>query len=173
MIEFNGVTIAFFVFSFITLAGAYAVVTNKNLFRGTVWLMVSLFGGAGLFLTLSAPFLAAVQILVYIGAIAILFTFAVMLTRSLTNVKERYYRPIPVAAASVLLFVLIIVGVISPIWMSNPQTPVSDEVIRTVDFGLALVSGYGFVIPFEVASLLLTAAMIGAIVIARDSDEQA
>lgn len=169
--ELNLVTIAFFVFSFITLAGAYAVVTNKNLFRGTIWLMVSLFGVAGLFLTLSAPFLAAVQILVYIGAIAILFTFAVMLTRSLTNLRDRYIRPTASIIGSVLLFILLIVGVILPIFAGNPQPPVSDEVIRTVDFGKALVSGSGFVIPFEVASLLLTAAMIGAIVIARDTDE--
>lgn len=170
--ELNLLTIAFFVFSFITLAGAYAVVANKNLFRGTIWLMVSLFGVAGLFLTLSAPFLAAVQILVYIGAIAILFTFAVMLTRSLTNQRERYVRPVASIIGAVLLFVLIVAGVILPLFALNPQPPVSDEVIRTVDFGKALVSGNGFVIPFEVASLLLTAAMIGAIVIARDTDEQ-
>jgi NADH-quinone oxidoreductase subunit J len=172
-IEFNFVTIAFFVFSAITLLGGYGVVTNKNLFRGTIWLMVSLFGVAGLFLTLSAPFLAAVQILVYIGAIAILFTFAVMLTRSLSNLRERYFRPAYSLIGAIVLFVMLVVGVILPIWGVNPQPPVSDDVIRTVDFGKALVSGNGFVIPFEVASLLLTAAMIGAIVIARDSDDQA
>lgn len=171
--EFNMVTVAFFVFSFVALAGAYAVVTSKNLFRGTIWLMVSLFGVAGLYLTLSAPFLAAVQILVYIGAIAILFTFAVMLTRSLTNLRDLYVRPVASLVGSVLLFVLIVAGVILPLFAANPQPPVSDEVIRTVDLGVALVSGNGFVIPFEVASLLLTAAMIGAIVIARDTDELA
>jgi NADH-quinone oxidoreductase subunit J len=172
MLEFNVVTVAFFLFSFITLAAGYGVVTNKNLFRGTIWLMVSLFGVAGLFLTLSAPFLAAVQVLVYIGAIAILFTFAVMLTRSLTNLRERYIRPQLSLIGAALLFVLIVVGVIVPLYASNPQPPVSDEVIRTVDFGKALVSGNGLVIPFEVASILLTAAMIGAIVIARDTDDR-
>jgi NADH-quinone oxidoreductase subunit J len=171
--EFNMVTVAFFVFSFITLAGAYAVVTAKNLFRGTIWLMMSLFGVSGLYLTLSAPFLAAVQILVYIGAIAILFTFAVMLTRSLTNLRDLYVRPQISLVGSVLLFVLIVVGVILPLFAANPQPPASDEVIRTVDLGIALASGNGFVIPFEVASLLLTAAMIGAIVIARDTDDLA
>jgi NADH:ubiquinone oxidoreductase subunit 6 (subunit J) len=171
--EFNMVTVAFFVFSFITLAGGYAVVTAKNLFRGTIWLMTSLFGVSGLYLTLSAPFLAAVQILVYIGAIAILFTFAVMLTRSLTNLRDLYVRPQISLVGSVLLFVLIVAGVILPLFAANPQPPASDEVIRTVDLGVALASGNGFVIPFEVASLLLTAAMIGAIVIARDIDDLA
>ena len=173
MLEFNFVTVAFFVFSLITLGGGVGVVTNQNLFRGTIWLMVSLFGVAGLFVTLSAPFLAAVQILVYIGAIAILFTFAVMLTRSLTNLRERYYRVWANALGAGALFVLLMLGVIAPVWVANPDLamPVSDEVIRTIDFGVALASGEGFVLPFEVASLLLTAAMIGAIVIARDADE--
>ncbi len=172
MFEFNVITLGFFIFSFITLAGAVGVVLNHNLFRGTVWLMVSLFGVAGLFVLLSAPFLAAVQVLVYIGAIAILFTFAVMLTRSLTSLTERFNRVWANAAASLGLFILLAIGVILPVWVSNPdlQLPVSDETRQTVDIGLALVAGEGYVLPFEVASLLLTAAMIGAIVIAREAE---
>lgn len=171
--EFNFITIGFIVFSLITLGGGFGVVTSRNLFRGTVWLMISLFGMSGLYVILSAPFIAAVQVLVYIGAIAILFTFAVMLTRSLTNLRVRYTRLWANLVAAIVLFVLLIVGVIAPIWVNNPDLhmPVSDEVATTTDLGLALVSGNGFVIPFEVVSLLLTAAMIGAIVIARESDE--
>ena len=177
--EFNFVTIAFFVFSFITLGGALGVVTTHNLFRGTIWLMVSLFGIAGLFVLLSAPFLAAVQILVYIGAIAILFTFAVMLTRSLTMLRDRYIRLWPSVVASVLMFVFFVGGIVIPTWGdAGPLAPdmaiVADApVARTIDLGIALSSGNGFVLPFEVASILLTAAMIGAIVIARDVDEEA
>lgn len=175
MIELNFVTIGFFIFSAIALLGAVGVVMNHNLFRGTVWLMVSLFGVAGLFVLLSAPFLAAVQILVYIGAIAILFTFAVMLTRGISNIKERFVRVGANALAAGAFFVLLVVGVIWPIWGANTAAhlPGSDQTIRTLDLGLALVSGNGFVIPFEVASLLLTAAMIGAIVIAREVDDEA
>lgn len=172
--EFNFITIAFIVFTFLTLGGAIGVVTNKNLFRGTIWLMVSLFGIAGYYVLLSAPFLAAVQILVYIGAIAILFTFAVMLTRSLTRLTVRYNRVWSSLATAVILFVLLVIGVIAPVWGTNEALfmPVSDQTVQTVDLGMALVSGNGFVLPFEVASLLLTAAMIGAIVIARDADEE-
>ena len=175
MTEFNFITIAFIIFSLLALGGGVGVVTNRNLFRGALALMVSLFGVAGLFILLSAPFLAAVQILVYIGAIAILFTFAVMLTRSLTQLRERYYRLWPSAIGSALLFTVLVVGVIWPVWGSNPdlQMPASDLVASTPDLGVALVSGTGFVLPFEVASLLLTAAMIGAIVIARDADDEA
>jgi NADH-quinone oxidoreductase subunit J len=167
--------IAFVVFSMITLGGAYAVVTTHNLFRATIWLMVSLFGIAGLFVLLEAPFLAAVQVLVYIGAIAILFTFAVMLTRSLTQLKDRYNRPYANLIAAILLFAFLMVGVIWPVWGGENANISSNimlaDVSNTTDLGVALVDKNGLVLPFELASLLLTAAMIGAIVIARDVDE--
>lgn len=174
MIQFDFSTIAFFVFAVLTLGGALGVVTNRNLFRGTIWLMVSLFGVAGLYVLLSAPFLAAIQVLVYIGAIAILFTFAVMLTRSLTRLNVRYTRLWPSALGAVLLFAMLVIGVIWPVFGGNElyNQPVSDVVRTTADLGVALVSGEGYVLPFEVASLLLTGAMIGAIVIARDADEE-
>jgi NADH-quinone oxidoreductase subunit J len=174
MIEINAQAIAFLIFSAITLGGALAVVANKNLLHGAVYLIISLFGVAGLFVLLSAPFLAAVQVLVYIGAIAILIIFAVMLTRSMTNMKEVFNRQWWMGAlVSILLFGLLMVGVILPIWGqngTNSNQPASDTVASTTDLGVALVDGNQYVLPFEVASLLLTAAMIGAIVIARDTD---
>lgn len=165
--------LAFVVFSLITLSGAVAVVTTRNLFRGTIWLMVSLFGVAGLYILLEAPFLAAIQILVYIGAIAILFTFAVMLTRGLTTIKERYNRMWFNLGGAILLFVFLMVGVILPVWYNwTPADGIMTATVQsTTDLGIALVDKDGLVLPFEVASLLLTAAMIGAIVIARETDD--
>lgn len=170
MIELNAISIGFFVFSIFTLGGAFGVVTTHNLFRGTIWLMVSLFGVAGFMVLLSAPFLAAVQILVYIGAIAILITFAVMLTRSVTHLENRYIRTIPSFVASLVLFIILIAGVTIPVFgdISPDTAPVVVKTTR--DFGLALVSENGYVVPFMLASLLLTAAMIGAIYIARDEE---
>lgn len=170
MLEFNAITIGFFVFSIFTLGGAIGVVTTRNLFRGTIWLMVSLFGVAGYMVLLSAPFLAAVQILVYIGAIAILITFAVMLTRSVTRLGDRYIRTIPSFIGSLVLFLILIAGVTIPVFgEQSPET--APAVVKTTrDLGLALVDGNGYVVPFMLASLLLTAAMIGAIFIARDED---
>jgi NADH-quinone oxidoreductase subunit J len=168
------IALAFGICTLLTLGGAIGVVTNRNLFRGTVWLMVSLFGVAGYFVLLSAPFLAAVQILVYIGAIAILFTFAVMLTRSLTQLKVRYTRFWPNLIGAAVLFVVLVGGIIWPVWGGEMPSAeiVNADVMTTTDLGLALVSKDGFVLPFEVASLLLTAAMIGAIVIAREADSE-
>lgn len=170
MIEFNAITIAFAAFSVFALGGAVGVVTTHNLFRGTIWLMVSLFGGAGFFVLLSAPFLAAVQILVYIGAIAILITFAVMLTRSVSHLQDRYFRVIPSILGSVVIFVILLFAVIIPVWGNQGVETAPALVKTTTDLGLALVDENGFVVPFLLASLLLTAAMIGAIVIARDED---
>lgn len=163
--------IAFFIFTLFTLGGAIGVALNKNLVRGAIWLIVSLFGGAGFFVLLSAPFLAAVQVLVYIGAIGILFTFAVMLTRGMTNITERFNDQSWLSAVlGVVVFLLMMVGVILPVWGSHDPNTASAVVATTFDLGVSLVDGNQYVLPFEVASLLLTAAMVGAIVIARDDE---
>jgi len=165
--------IAFGFFTILTLGGAFGVVLNKNLVRGAVWLIVSLFGIAGMFVLLSAPFLAAVQVMVYIGAIGILFTFAVMLTRSMTNMRQRFTTQWWSALIVVgLLFVFLMSGVIVPVWGGISPEQAGDVVATTTDLGVALVDGNQFVLPFEVASLLLTAAIIGAIVIARQHEEE-
>ncbi len=164
----NAVTIGFVVFSILTLGGGIGVVTTRNLFQGTIWLMVSLFGVAGFFILLSAPFLAAVQILVYIGAIAILITFAVMLTRSVTRIKTRYIRVVPSFVGSLLLFLVLLFGITVPIFGGHLPESAPEYVASTRDLGIALVDENGYVVPFLLASVLLTAAMIGAIFIARD-----
>lgn len=168
--NFTPEAFAFGFFTLLTLGGAFGVVLNKNLVRGAVWLVVSLFGVAGFFVLLSAPFLAAVQVLVYIGAIGILFTFAVMLTRSMTNLTDRFNGQWWLGGlVAVFLFLFMLVAVIAPVFGEIAE-PTSNSVATTIDLGKALVDGGQYVLPFEVASLLLTAAMIGAIVIAREDD---
>ena len=168
--------IAFAIFSIFTLGGGVMVVWSRNLVHSVLFLIVSLFGVAGFFILLSAPFLAAIQVLVYIGAIAILFIFAVMLTRSLTAIDVRFNRQwwLALAVSAVLVLVLVI-GIVLPVWGPNgtmPNQPQTDVVGTTREIGVALVSGDGYVLPFELASLLLTAAMVGAIVIAREADTE-
>ena len=175
MLELNAQTIAFFIFAVLSIGGALGVVTARNLIHGALYLIVSLFGGAGFFILLSAPFIAVVQVLVYIGAIAILIIFAVMLTRSMTTLRELFNEQWWMSAlVGALLFVLLTVAVIMPTWGANGtqgDQPVSDQVATTQDLGVALVDGNQYVLPFEVASLLLTGAMIGAIVLARDTED--
>ncbi len=98
-----------------------------------------------------------------------------MLTRSMTNLGETLNRQWWLSAVvGLLLFVFLVIGVIVPVWGQGSAfmaQPVSEVVGTTADLGVALVDGNQFVLPFEVASILLTAAMIGAIVVARDDDK--
>jgi NADH-quinone oxidoreductase subunit J len=175
MLELNAQTIAFFIFALFILGGGLGVVTTRNLIHGTLYLILSLFGVAGFFVLLSAPFLASVQVLVYIGAIAILIVFAVMLTRSMTRLRDLYNEQWVLSGiVAILLFALLAIGIVMPVWGQNgsrANIQPDPVVVDTVDLGKALVDQNGYVLPFEVASLLLTAAMIGAIVIARDDQE--
>jgi len=173
MIEITFETVTFAIFGGLTIGGGLGVVTGRNLIHSALWLIVSLFGVAGLFVLLSAPFLAAIQVLVYIGAIAILIIFAVMLTRGMTHMPDVYNRQWALSLVVALgVFALLLVGVILPVW--GPDGSVATDapavITTTRDIGVALVDKNQFVLPFEVASLLLTAAMVGAIAIARDED---
>ncbi len=172
MLELTPALIVFFIFALLSIGGALGVVASRNLIHGALYLIVSLFGAAGLFVMLLVPFLAAVQVLVYIGAIVVLIIFAAMLTRGMTQTKEIFNRQwwLSGLLALVLLAVLS-VAVLLPVWGPNgTNTPafVSETTVGVEELGVALVDGNQYVLPFEVASLLLTAAMIGAIVVARD-----
>jgi NADH-quinone oxidoreductase subunit J len=172
MIEITPALIAFFIFALLSIGGALGVVANRNLIHGALFLIISLFGAAGLFVLLLAPFLAAVQVLVYIGAIVVLIIFAAMLTRGMTQTREIFNRQWWLAGLlAVVLLALLSIGILLPVWGPNgTNTPdmLSAMTVGVSELGVALVDGNQYVLPFEVASLLLTAAMIGAIVVARD-----
>jgi NADH-quinone oxidoreductase subunit J len=155
--------------SFLILFGGFMMVTRQNLVHAALYLIVALFGVAVIFVLLDAGFLAVVQVLVYIGAIAILMIFAVMLTRGDVAREQD-----PVNAGfgwALLLAALFCFGLIVLIgqWPAvNTQAPALSADTDTVfELGTALVSPDGYVIPFEVASVLLLAALIGALVVAR------
>ena len=124
---------------------------------------------------LSAPFLAAVQVLVYMGAIVILIIFAIMLTQRVMGIKEAPNEQWPIGlimaalAFLVIAFVLIIAtsnGGATPL---IPTTAAADPSVNSIGtLGVALVDPSQYALPFEVASLLLMGAMIGAIVVGRD-----
>ncbi len=169
--------VAFIVLSVLTLGGGFMVARDRNLFHGALWLLVSLFGVAGLFVLLAAPFLAAVQVLVYMGAIVILIIFAIMLTRRVMGEREQTNNQWPIGLAMSALAFLVIAFIlwqatvstsagVRPLLPSAPGGAVSIDSIVT--FGKSLVDPGQYALPFELASLLLTGAMIGAIVIARE-----
>ncbi len=170
----NGLEIIFIVVAAVTLFSAVMVVSVRNLMHAALWLVLALMGVAIIFTTLQASFFAVTQLLVYVGAIAILIIFGVMLTRKVmedtgSQVIKSWWLP---ALVSALLFALIMVFVSS--W-SGFQTALNElpaGADSVVDLGKALVDPAGYVIPFEVASVLLLAALVGSIYIAIDRKEK-
>ncbi|MDQ7028369.1 MAG: NADH-quinone oxidoreductase subunit J [Ardenticatenia bacterium] len=160
--------VVFILAAIVTLGSALGMVTTRSVFVGALW-MVAVFGGvAALFILLGAGFLGIVQILVYIGAIAVLILFAIMLTPRVMGDPQapRYNRQWPlVAVMASALASLLVALVLRTDW------PVAQEGTPTIA-GFAVELGKGFmttyILPFEVASVLLLVALIGAIVIARE-----
>ena len=160
-------TIVFIILSLVTLGAAIAVVTTKNLFHSALFLILSFVGVAGFYILLEAPFLAAVQILVYVGAIAVLIVFAIMLTRRLMAkdlVQRNAQWGWSTLGAGLLFAVLgfVLVRVNWPV----VEAAVPEETITIL--GRELMGTY--VLPFEVASILLLVALVGSIIIAREKE---
>jgi NADH-quinone oxidoreductase subunit J len=160
--------IIFLVCAALIVGSAVMLVTTRKLIHAALWLVSVLFGVAILYVLLQAAFLAVVQVVIYIGAIAVLFIFAVMLTR-----KEALDRG-PQARSNwwiaALLTVLILAGLVFLIFSQSDVNRTAQAIPASVDtlrlLGTALVSPDAFVLPFEVASVLLLAALVGAVYIA-------
>ncbi len=169
--------VVFAVFAIITLAGALGVVLARNLFRAALLLLVSLFGVAGLFVLLAAPFLAAVQVLLYMGGIAILIIFGVMLTRGMVQARQVMNSQWDLAAVIGLITFVILMIVIVQVTQGEgaalPSLPRGDVATDSIaQLGAALVDPAQYVLPFEVASVLLAGALIGAVYIAREDEAE-
>ncbi len=164
----SGEQITFLVVAFVTLGSALMVVTSRNLVHAALWLIATLFSVAVIFALLSASFLAVVQVVVYIGAIAILFIFAVMLTRK--DMRDQGPQLNKNWWIGVLLAVFTFGGLFSMLqgWSGLSKTvsaiPVGFDAVS--ELGIELTSVTGYVLPFEVASVLLVAALVGAVYVA-------
>ncbi len=159
--------VIFFVSALLIVVSAILVVTVRNLIHAALWLIATLFGVAVLFVLLEAGFLAVVQVVVYIGAIAIMFIFAVMLTRrDLLSKSQQTNANWPVALGVSALALAGIAYIVSGFGFSLDRTlaPLPENTLKLL--GDALVSPSAYVLPFEVASVLLLAALIGAVYIA-------
>jgi NADH-quinone oxidoreductase subunit J len=160
--------IIFLVVAFFTLGSGFMVVTTGNLVHAALWLVSTLFGVAVVFALLNAGFLAVVQVVVYIGAIAILFIFAVMLTRK--DMRDQGPQMNRGWWAGALIAVLVFAGLFFLLqgWngLSKTASDIPSGFDAVAELGNALVSPDAFVLPFEVASVLLVAALVGAVYVA-------
>ena len=156
--------LAFYLFAALTLLSGLVVATSRNIVYSGFALLFTFFGVAGLYVLLSADFLAAMQVLVYVGGITVLILFAIMLTRDIADAAHSnpvLNRPASaLAAAGVLVMNLVVI-----LGSDFPRrTAVSFEPISG-GLGHQLLGKY--LLPFEVASLLLLGVLVGAVVIVR------
>ena len=163
----NSTQVIFIILSAVALIGALGVVVSRKLFHAAIFLVLSFVGVAGFYVLLEAEFLAAIQILVYVGAIAILIIFAIMLSRRMmsSEYRARNEQWLWALVAAVALFVILVVILVQVNW------PVVEAAVpgNTVsELGQALVSPDQYLLVFEVASVLLLVALVGAVIIARE-----
>ncbi|MFH0984110.1 MAG: NADH-quinone oxidoreductase subunit J [Candidatus Omnitrophota bacterium] len=152
------------------LVFALGVVTLRNLFHCALCLAAALIGTAALYVVLQAEYLAAIQILLYVGAVVTLVIFAIMLTEHLMGKTVRQNNSqSPLAIAGLAGFVVLLTGLIlkTP-W---PVTPTALKAkVSVMGLGKALMGTYVF--PFEVISVILIAALIGTVIIAKKDPEE-
>ena len=185
--------IVFWLLSVMAVGGALGVVMIPDLFRAALLLIVVFIAVAGFFILLSAEFLAVGQVLIYVGAIAILIIFAVMLTRDVQHGNLPNRLQIPAIVISALLFSSLVVVAVDTQWeflpdieqekvelvQTNSVTTLtggalsaegitgSEDQAEVQEAGLADLLMSDFVLPFEAVSVLLLAALIGALVLVR------
>ena len=158
-------TLIFYIFAAILLVAATLVVTTRNLVQAALWLVLSFFSAAGVWLLLQAEFLAIVLVLVYVGAVMVLFLFVVMmLDVNFDKMRERFRSYIPVAAIVGILVLVEILLVLFGGYVGNPTAPppaAAAGYSNTKTLGLQIYTDYAY--PFEIAAMILLVAIIAAI----------
>jgi len=160
--------IMFFVFAAIALVGAVLVVTSRNTIHSAIWLITTLLATAGIYLQLRAEFLFAVQIILYVGGIMVLFIFVIMLVNLDVSLRQIQFN----RQTTVALVLALALGAMLPalhyflgqkIWLP----PAGTQALRPNTEAVGKMLFERFMVPFEIASVLLLVAMIGAVVMTK------
>jgi NADH-quinone oxidoreductase subunit J len=158
--------IAFWVLAAVIVGAAVAVVLLRNIFHAALFLVLCFFTIAGIYIILSADFLAGAQVLIYVGAIGVLIIFAIMLTRETQRGSPSGRLRLPALLVGLLFLATMVFIVVSTDWHVVAEIPTEPT---TSAIAQALFSGEeGFVLAFEIAAALLLAAIVGAIVLVRE-----
>ena len=164
-------TLAFYLFAFVLLGSAVMVISARNPVHSVLFLILAFFNAAGLFVLIGAEFLAMILVVVYVGAVAVLFLFVVMmLDINLTELRQGFLQYLPIGAMIGLVLLIELILVVGA-WQLDPQlasvgqTPIPDLTVRsnTAAIGDVVYTKYAFL--FQGAGLILLIAMIGAIVL--------
>ena len=163
--------VIFYLISAFILGAGLLAVTSRKIFRAAIWLLFSLVGIAALYFWMQVEFIAAAQIIVYVGGIVVLTIFSIFLTQQ--SGKEMP-RTAPVrnifSLLAVLLGLIFTWRMIDQHFLTQPEQTPFNAAIAEIGLQLLSTSEHGYILPFEVVSMLLLAAMIGCIVIAMKNN---
>ncbi len=167
----TAVALFFYVFASITVAASLMVIASRNPVHSVLFLILAFINASGLFLLMGAEFLAMILIVVYVGAVAVLFLFVVMmLDVDFAQLRQGFLNYLPIGGLVGIIFLVELVMVVGT-WTINPEIlktpavaiPAADQVNNTLALGRVLYTDYIFF--FQTAGIILLVAMIGAIVL--------
>lgn len=166
--------VIFYILAAIILGGGLLAVTARKIFRAAIYLLFSLFGIAGLYFYLSYDFIAAVQIVVYVGGIVVLIIFSIFLTHeSGAAMKAPNIPNIIFSGLAACIACAMVVAAIYNYSFSSTANAAVEPTVKNIGRQMLSTTEHGYMLPFEVVSMLLLAAMIGSIVIALKTKPKA
>lgn len=160
-------TVVFYILSAVILGGGLLAVTSRKLFRSAIYLLFSLSGIAGLYFFLEYEFIAAVQLVVYVGGIVVLIIFSIFLTHDVDGVlpKAKLKQKLIAGISSISAMIIACILIYKHLFLPG-RLPAIDASVSNIGRQMLSTTNFGYILPFEVVSVLLLAAMIGCIVIA-------
>lgn len=158
--------VLFLLFASLALTAATRVVTSRRVFHAALWLIISFFGVAAIYLLLAAPFMAGVQLFLYIGGVAVLTVIAIMVTKGVMRLGTRVSNePGTSLLMAVVLFGVMVWMIVSIPWQQLPLAPPGETDLAAL--GEAMVDPAGYLLPFEVVSLMLLVVMLGSLYLGK------
>ncbi len=161
-------SILFYAISALILGAGVLAVTSVKIFRAAIWLLFSLIGIAALYFWMQVEFIAAIQIVVYVGGIVVLIIFSIFLTQNSGKEMNSPTMGKKIFSAMAALFGIAFVGNLIAQYegFAYPSAKPFDPNVAEIGTQMLSTTSHGFILPFEVVSMLLLAAMVGCIVIA-------
>ncbi len=167
--------VVFLLFGAIAIGGSLLVVLARNIFHAVLGLVLAFVGVAGVYVLLSFPFIAALQLFIYVGGVAVLVAIAIVVTeRAMMPVERTTTDPLMAAVLALAAFVALFAMLFQPFlpvaqrltWPASPLVETApDQLLR---LGQGLVDAQGFALPFELVSLLLVVVLMGSLYLAKE-----
>ncbi|MDF1513539.1 MAG: NADH-quinone oxidoreductase subunit J [Anaerolineae bacterium] len=164
---FSSQQITFILFSALILGAAIRVVTCRRIFHASMWLIVAFFGIAAVYLLLDSPFLAGIQLFLYIGGVAVLTVIAIMVTKGIMlQTAHTTHDPWAAAIMALAVFITMTWSIVQIPWPDEPLYAVAPGQLALL--GGNLVDPQGFLLPFEVVSLVMVVVLISSLYLGKE-----